>query len=109
MNPEESVLINLSSLFGSREDVVSKKICDLTNGYALYSQNGHAMVTTATGITPVMFAHEVNRSAALRPLRPVWHGIVLRWLQAHNYEDSERISAAHHAEVAWRRGRYRHE
>lgn len=99
----------LSAVFRHRGEVANKKICDLTNGYALYSSNGHALVTTASGNTPVMFAYEINNSASLRPLRPVWHGIVKRWLQNHPYEDHEKTSAAHHAETAWRRDRYRHE
>lgn len=77
------------------------KICDLSSDYALYNDNGAAIVTSSSGSVPVMFAHEINHYNSLRPMRPVWHAIVREWLQTNGHDP-----AAAQAEMAWRRERY---
>lgn len=82
------------------------KVCDLSDGYALHSLDGVAVVVTPRGEV-LCSACDLCQLRAGRALRANWHRLVracLSELESKTARDSEdsRWHAAAQAELAWR-------
>ncbi len=81
------------------------KVCDLSDGYALHSQDGVPAIMTRCGNTFVCSALEASRLALDAATRDEWNRQVRDWLHAHarlRTAGDPRWRAAIQAEQLWR-------
>ena len=85
--------------------MTTAKVCDLSEGYALYSHDGLPVVITQRGDTFVCNALDVSQIALDRSTGVEWHRRVSAWLGANprlRDANDPRWRAAVQAEISWR-------
>lgn len=85
--------------------MTTAKVCDLSDGYALHSQDGFPAIMTRCGNTFVCSAVEVSHLTLDAATRDEWHRRVHDWLGANARlcaANDPRCRAAMQAEELWR-------